>query len=131
MPASLERFIADLARDFLTGDLDEFASRYTHPVAVYVGREIALELDAAGTRNAVARRRRAATEAGTREILPAILEIAKEADDRFMAIVRWSYRNAGGREIETSLIRYFFRRAPDGPYRIEIVEFLRQGFPGA
>jgi hypothetical protein len=130
MSAALDRFLRELARDFLFGDLGELSSRYAHPLAVYVNGDIRVELDPTGTRAALDRRRRVAIAAGAREIEAEVLEIAEDAEHRFVAEVLWRYRDAAGREIETSLIRYFCRPSGDGGFRVEILEFLRQAFPG-
>lgn len=129
--AALNGFFQRVADAFLSGDHDWLAGIYIYPLVVYVHGDIFLERTPEETLAALFERREAAYRAGTRSIRSTVLTIGSIEAGRFPVRVDWDFISAEGKIVATNQLRYFCRFDEMGRTRIEILEFIKRGFPNS
>lgn len=127
--AALNGFFQRVADAFLSGDHVWLSAIYIYPLVVYVDGEIFLERSPEETLAALFERREAAYRAGTQSIRSTVLKIGSIDVGRFPVRVDWEFFNAEGKIVTTNQLRYFCRFDEQGRTRIEILEFIKRGFP--
>lgn len=126
---ALTDFFQALANAFLQGDHVWLAGIYTYPLVVYIEGEIFVERTPEETLANLFERREAALLAGTKIIRSTVQDVGAETNGRFPVRVNWEFLSEDGRELTVNELRYFCRFDPDGQTRIEILEFIKRGFP--
>lgn len=120
-------FFQRLANAFLSGDHEWLSGIYEYPLVVYIEGEIALERTPAETMASLFARREKALRAGTVQIRSDVLTVGESDKGRFPVRVNWTFLSGTGRVLARNEMQYFCRLTEDQNYRIEIVEFIRQG----
>jgi hypothetical protein len=127
--AVLSGFFQRVADAFLSGDHEWLSGIYIYPLVVYIDEEIFLEHTPEETLATLFERREAAYRAGTQSIRSTVLMIGSHEVGRFPVRVDWEFINAAGNVVAKNELRYFCRFDEEGHTRIEILEFLKRGFP--
>ena len=122
-------FCQTSADEFVSGDLEAMARRHALPLAVYLPDRIRVSLTRDDLLSALGRRRALAVDAGTTSIRVTALVIDALNDERLTLLVEWSFLDVDGRQIASNRMRHYCRRDPEGGLLVEMVEFLRLGFP--
>lgn len=120
--------IERLSRQYVVSDALDLTDSFVFPLALYFGGEIVLlkrPEDAVGVVFATVAESR---KLGGRTVTYEILEVPDDLTVRFPVIVDWNYLTDTGKIVATNRIRYFMNIV-DGAPRIEIIEYLKVGFP--
>ncbi len=116
-------FCQRLADAYMSDDLELTASFYSHPLAVYSGNSVRLELNRQDTITAVALRQARARADGVTRIVPNISSVTQSVDGRVVLHLTWSFVNDRDERISQSILRYYCREPQPGDLKIEMVEF--------
>lgn len=122
-------FFQKLADAFLAGDHEWLAGIYIYPLVVYIENDITLERSPEKTLANLFERREIVLRGGTRSVKSNLISVGKPDTGRFPVRVDWEFLDAEGRQLTRNQLRYFCRFDELGNIRIEILEFLKQGFP--
>ena len=131
MADTVAELCASLARAFKEGQLEQLASHYLYPLAIYSPTGLWLEASPQETAEVIFRRRAAALKAGMADVLVTMDVPTAEDAGRLRVDVAWEFVNAAGELIDRSALRYFCRRCPDGQLRVEMIEFSQLAFSDA
>lgn len=116
---------------FPNGDVARLAANYRNPVAVFLPSGLRVEQTLADTVMALRRLWDVARGSGATKVRHRILALRGSTPGRMVALVEWTYLDAGESTVGVSRLRYFLARQNDGSLRIEMLEYELHAFPDA
>ena len=88
------QFCERLAACWMSGDLDAIADFYSHPLAIYTGNMVRIELTRKDTIDSIAMRITSSRAAGGKKIVPEITAVTQSEDGRAILHITWKYLDA-------------------------------------
>lgn len=112
------------------GRLEPLAKQHRFPLALYFEGEILLIKSAEDYFEAAVGFRAALGEKGVTQMLAAEVDPLEPTDTRLPVRVLWHYLNRDGCIVFTGEYLYYLRQDPPEPHKVEIVEYIREPYPG-
>lgn len=124
-------FFQWLADALIEGDLSWLDDVYIYPMSLFYDGQIRVEHTTEETRAYIVTRRTDAIARGIAYIHCDVVDIQPKGNGRFAAMIHFIFRDKTGADVGKSVSRYLCRDGADGTIRIESIEFIRIGLPGA
>jgi hypothetical protein len=125
------QFCERLAACWMADDLDAVADFYSHPLAIYTGNTVRIELNRQDTIDSIAMRITSSRAAGAAKIVPELTDVSQSEDGRAILHINWQYLDSTDQVISQSVLRYYCRESQAGEIKIEMVEFEAFAYPSA